>query len=82
MTTSPKCWWMVNRVCETWSILRTLQNTDTGLTSEGSQQLIATVSSADGTVTINIFFNGDHYDSLIPRFHKETDLIEYKKSPI
>ena len=47
--------------------------------SLGSQQLITTVSTADGRVTITILFSGDHYNSLIPRFHKENDLIEYKE---
>ena len=47
--------------------------------SLGSQQPINTVSTADGRVTITILFSGDHYDSLIPRFHEETDLIEYKE---
>ena len=47
--------------------------------SLGSQQPITTVSTADGRVTITILFSGDHYDSLIPRFHEETDLIEYKE---
>ena len=46
--------------------------------SLGSQQFIITVSTADGRVTITILFSGYHYDSLIPRFHKEADLIEYK----
>ena len=47
--------------------------------SLGSQQPITTVSTADGEVTIAILFSGDHNDSLMTRFHEETDLIEYKE---
>ena len=47
--------------------------------SLGSQQPITTVSTADRRVALTILFSGDHYDSLIPRFHEETDLIEYKE---
>ena len=46
-----------------------------------SQQPIATVSTANGRITIAILFSSDHYDSLIPRFHEETDLIEFKELP-
>ena len=47
--------------------------------SLGSQQPIITVSTEDERVKITILFSGDHYESLIPRFHEETDLIEYKE---
>ena len=47
--------------------------------SLGLQQPIITVSIADGRVTITILFSGDHYNSLIPKFHKETDLIGNKE---
>ena len=47
--------------------------------SLGSQQPITTVSTADGRVIITILFSDDHYDSLIPRYYEETDLIEYKE---
>ena len=45
----------------------------------GSQQPLTPVSTADGRVTITILFSGDHTDIIIPRFHEETDLIEYKE---
>ena len=41
--------------------------------SLGSQQPIVPASTADRRVTIAILFSNDHYDSLIPRFHEETD---------
>ena len=47
--------------------------------SLGSQQPITTVSTADGRTTITISISDDHYESLVSRFHEETDLIEYKK---
>ena len=47
--------------------------------SFGSQQPIATVSTENWRITIAILFSSNHYDSLIPRFHEEADLIEFKE---
>ena len=40
---------------------------------------LTTVSTANGRTKIAILFNGDHNDSVIPRFHEEMDLIEFKE---